>query len=160
MLQRGKELHGVFYGAAGAAPLWVALARSGPDVRARSGTCVTGEQVRLAQQHEREGRLRQALELLGIAARAGDADAQFILGSRLLVGHDAPRLTLEGAQFLAMSAEAGHPDALLLSAVLAAAGCDRPQNWGAAFSLLELAARAGSASALRQLNLLGPFEKF
>lgn len=86
---------------------------------------------------------------------AGDAQAQYELGARLLVGRGVPAAPRDGARLIAASAAQDNTDALQLSAVLAAIGIGGAQNWDTAFALVRRAAEKGDARARGQLLLLG-----
>jgi hypothetical protein len=116
--------------------------------------------VARAFQHERDGRAEEGLRLLQQAAHAGDACAQAVLGGRLLVGHNAPRLPDRGARWVTLAAGAGNPDALVLSAKLSAVGCERPQDWRAALGFLQAAADRGHPLAQQQRAQLGAPDAF
>jgi len=116
--------------------------------------------VARAFQLEREGRIQEGLRLLQQGAHAGDVSAQAVLGGRLLVGHNAPRLPDRGARWVTRAAEAGNADALLISAKLSAIGCERAQDWRVALNFLQTAADRGHASAQQQAQLLGPADAF
>ncbi|MBC7770779.1 MAG: 2OG-Fe(II) oxygenase [Phycisphaerales bacterium] len=88
-------------------------------------------------------------------AGAGDARAQFELGSLLLVGRGAPWAPQQAYKLLDAAAAQNEPNALLLSAVLSALGEGRAQDWTKAHQLVERAAAAGDARAKAQLALLG-----
>lgn len=88
-------------------------------------------------------------------ASAGDAQAQYQFGARLLVGRGVPASPRDGARLIAMSAMQGNTDALQLSGVLAAAGIGGAQNWDAAFEFVRRAAEKGDARAKGQLLLIG-----
>ncbi|MGE0741646.1 MAG: prolyl hydroxylase family protein [Hyphomonadaceae bacterium] len=86
---------------------------------------------------------------------SGDARAQFALGSRMLVGRDAPYAPEEALRLIAAAAAQAEPAALNLSAVLAALGVGRKQSWDEAYALVARAAPAGDARAQGQIALLG-----
>lgn len=88
-------------------------------------------------------------------ASAGDAQAQFELGARSLVGRDAPFAPQDGAMLIAASARQEHADALQLAAVLAALGIGGAQDWSAAFEFVRRAAAKGDARARGQLDIVG-----
>jgi predicted 2-oxoglutarate/Fe(II)-dependent dioxygenase YbiX len=88
-------------------------------------------------------------------ARAGDARAQFELGSRLLVGRDGPYAPDEAFKLIEAAAKREDTRALQLFAVLAALGVGRQQDWSSAFDLVRRAAELGDASARGQLAIIG-----
>lgn len=84
-------------------------------------------------------------------AGAGDANAQYELGARLLVGRNAPFAPDEARRLIDASALAGDAEALQLAAVLAAlAG-----RWPEAFELVDRAAQSGDVRAQTQLSIVG-----
>jgi len=92
-------------------------------------------------------------------AAAGDARAQYELGSLLLVGRGAPWAPEQAYKLIDAAAAQGEANALQLAAVLAALGEGRSQDWAEAHDLVARAAQAGDARAQGQLALLGaPFE--
>ncbi len=88
-------------------------------------------------------------------ANAGDARAQYELGTRLLVGRNAPFAPEDGARLIEASAQQQDTDALQLYAVLAALGIGRAQDWRQAFDLLRAAAEQGDARARGQVAVIG-----
>lgn len=115
-------------------------------------------QLQLAQQYEREGRHQEALSLVREAARAGDAQAQFMRGAYLVRRSHEERI--EGIDLIAQSAASNFPQALHQLAVITAAGHGRAQDWREALSLLARAASLGDPRAQAQLDLLGPPSSF
>lgn len=111
--------------------------------------------VELALQHEREGRFQEAVNVLGAAAMAGDARAQFMLGLRLLPFGNDPQDRAQGVTFIEMAAKQGDGAALHFAAVLAAAGYAGAPDWEAAMTRLRGAAAKGHAGAAGQLAALG-----
>lgn len=122
-------------------------------------TQIAAGQVKLALQYEREGRRSEARALFEDAARAGDAQAQYLLGVRIINGGRAAG-PARGVELVNEAAAQGHGPALALAAVLAAAGYGVNQDWRAAMDLLAKAAQAGDLRARLQLALLGPPDKF
>jgi hypothetical protein len=88
-------------------------------------------------------------------ARAGEARAQFELGSRLLVGRDAPYALQEGVRLIEAAGQQQDTGALQLLAVLSALGVGRAQDWSAAFDLVRRAADLGDERARGQLRVVG-----
>lgn len=88
-------------------------------------------------------------------AGAGDANAQYELGARLLVGRNAPFAPEEAARLLDAAVKQENTSALQLSAVLSALGIGRTQDWNAAFDLVRRAAEKGDARAHGQLEVIG-----
>jgi prolyl 4-hydroxylase len=87
-------------------------------------------------------------------ASAGDADAQFTLGARLLASPDSPDAFARGAALVERAAASGHAEATCMQATLEAIGAGRRQDWNRALDCLELAAGRGSERARAQLRLL------
>lgn len=87
-------------------------------------------------------------------ADRGDPRAMLLLGSRLLVGNQAPFDPVAGLSWVNKAAQAANPDAYNLLATLSAAGAWVPQNWQHAVDLLATAAEMGSEDARRQILLL------
>jgi len=94
------------------------------------------------------------LDTLNQSARNGDARAMSELGSRLLVGIDAPRDTLAAMGWLSAAAERKEIGAIALLAALKAMGANGPPDWTAALELIQRAAALGSRDARAQLLLL------
>lgn len=88
-------------------------------------------------------------------ANAGEAQAQYELGARLLVGRNAPFAPQDAVRFIAAAAQQENTDALQFSAVLAALGIGRTQDWREAFDLVRRAAEKGDARAQGQVAVLG-----
>lgn len=83
-------------------------------------------------------------------ADSGDAEAQYALGARLLVGRDAPYAPPEAAAQLQRAAQQGHNGALCLMATWRA----RLSDWPSATWCLQRAQENGDVFAGRQLELL------
>jgi len=92
-------------------------------------------------------------DLRGRADR-GDATAMIKLGSRLLIGDNAPLDQQEGFAWIGKGAEAGDAGGLALMAALTGIGAFAPQSWAQALDYLARAAERGSVSAQGQLRLL------
>lgn len=103
----------------------------------------------------RETTLVSDLANLQQRAAAGEAQARYELGARLLVGRDAPFAPQQAHALLAAAADQGDGDALRLMAVLAALGEGGPQSWPAAWAFLTRAAAGGDVLAQAQLDILG-----
>ncbi len=88
-------------------------------------------------------------------ANAGEAQAQYDLGARLLVGRNAPFAPQDAARLIDAATRQEHADALQLSAVLAALGIGRAQDWPGAFDLLRRAAEQGDTRARGQVAVIG-----
>lgn len=88
-------------------------------------------------------------------ASAGDANAQYELGARLLVGRNAPFAPEDGARLIDASAKQEDTNALQLAAVLSVLGIGRAQDWSAAFDFVRRAAERGDARARGQLDVIG-----
>ncbi|HTT97324.1 MAG TPA: hypothetical protein VMF58_04700 [Rhizomicrobium sp.] len=92
---------------------------------------------------------------LRIAADAGDNAAARTLGTRLLVGRDAPFAPEEGVRYVRLAAENGDAEALTIMATLSGGGVwGVPHSWPNALDYLLAASEAGSASARTQLCLI------
>lgn len=92
---------------------------------------------------------------LRAAAARGEAAAQLDLGSRLLVGKDAPVDTEEGIALVRAAAEQGHAPAFNLMATLTAVGAWTQHSWPQALAFLVQAAGLGDEDARTQLMLIG-----
>jgi hypothetical protein len=89
-----------------------------------------------------------------VQAAAGDADAQFALGTRLIAQADTFGKFEQAAALIEDSASRGHAEATCTLATLAAVGAGRPRDWSRALDHLQLAAELGSEHARGQLRLL------
>ena len=116
----------------------------------------THAQLKLSMLLDQRGHHGAALELLKKAAQPGNAEAQFLLGARLLVGRAAPYDPDEGARWISAAARQGMPQALSLMSVLALVSGD----WAAAAKLMSEAALRGDARAREQMAILGDGSKF
>ena len=94
------------------------------------------------------------LEALHLHAEQGDPAAMRLLGSRLLIGDNAPLDQQEGFAWIGKGADAGDIVALELMATLAGIGAFTPQSWPRALDYLRQAAERGGASAQGQIRLL------
>jgi prolyl 4-hydroxylase len=92
--------------------------------------------------------------LLRTAAKAGDVSAMRDLGTRLLVGRDAPFEPQEGLALIERAAAHDDADAACLLATLKGAGAWTQQSWPDALRLLLRAAELGSHDAQAQLIML------
>jgi len=90
------------------------------------------------------------MESLQQGAEAGNAQAQYQLGARLLVGRGAPFAPPQGLKWVQAAASQRHPQALALLAVLTSLSGD----WPEAFKLLRRAADAGEPLARVQAGIL------
>jgi len=86
--------------------------------------------------------------------KAGDVSAMRELGSRLLVGRDAPFEPREGLALIERAIERDDPGATSLLATLKGAGAWTQQSWPDALRLLRRAAELGSHDAQAQLIML------
>lgn len=93
-------------------------------------------------------------QALARARYAGDPPGLTDIGTRLVVGREAPLAPIDGAALITEAAQQGHPKAWSYLAVLAAAGVGRSQSWGEALDALRRGADLGDADAARQLDLL------
>jgi hypothetical protein len=85
---------------------------------------------------------------------AGNPQAMTELGTRLLVGREAPHSPADGAALIAHAAQEGDSGAWRHAAVLAATGVGRSQSWGDAFEAMSRASALGDTDAKRQRDLL------
>lgn len=86
-------------------------------------------------------------------ASAGDSEAQFELGTRLLADRGSNETFERGAAWVEAAAARRHAEATCLLATLEAVGAGRPQDWDRAFDGLRRAADLGSERAESQLRL-------
>jgi hypothetical protein len=107
-----------------------------------------------ARRLDSAGRHGDGLAELRRVADLGHAPAMTRLGSRLLIGENAPVELKEGVAYVSSAAERGDPDALTILATLAAAGVLTPPSWTTGLDLLQRAASLGSQAARAQLRLL------
>ncbi len=84
----------------------------------------------------------------------GNPAAITALGTRLMVGRDAPFSPLDGLELLNEAARQNDADAHAYLAVTAAAGTGRAQNWADALDALAKATNLKHARAVKQLHLL------
>jgi len=91
---------------------------------------------------------------LRTAAKAGDASAARELGTRLLVGRDAPFEPREGLALIERAAACDDAEATSTLATLKGAGAWTQQSWPDALRLLRRAAELGSHDARAQLIML------
>ena len=124
------------------------------EAPAPQATALVGQ----ARDLDAAGRHDDAIENLRRAATLGHPGAMAALGSRLIIGQNAPVDHLEGAKWLAKGAERDHIDALTLMATLCAAGVLAAPDWPGALNYLQRAAGLGSARARGQLRLLARSE--
>jgi prolyl 4-hydroxylase len=122
--------------------------------RAESGD--PGAQMTLAILLDNRGMHQQALSWLRSASENGYAEAQYVLGARLVVGRAAPFEPEEGAKWLSSAANQGMPEALSLMAVLSS----MTQQWTEATTYLKDAAERGDARAQQQVALLADPSRF
>lgn len=111
-------------------------------------------QVHLAAQLDAEHRHEEAVAVLRRGAALGHARAATVLGTRLLVGRDAPFAPREGVTLISDAAQAGDAGALAHLATLTAAGLLVAQSWSGAAELLAQASARGSTWAQSQLLVL------
>jgi hypothetical protein len=111
-------------------------------------------QLAAVRELDEQGRHHEAVEALRLLARSGEAAAMYLLGTRLLIGRNAPLAPQEGIVLLTDAAQRDNPEATAQLATLNAAGSWMPQNWPVALDLLQQAAALGSARARGQLLLL------
>ena len=92
---------------------------------------------------------------LEAAATAGDAEADFALGRKLLAEASTFEAFDRACALIDSAAGRDHPEATCLLATMAAVGAGRARDWERALDLLVLAAERGSEHARGQLALLG-----
>jgi len=85
---------------------------------------------------------------------SGDTAAMTALGTRLLIGRDAPFEPEEGAKLIASAVERGDAQAMSVMATLKGAGAWTSPSWPDALALLQRAAEGGAADARAQLVML------
>ena len=95
----------------------------------------------------RSGRPRDAVVFIEEAARAGDADANFLVAHWLLYGSDRPRDAKAACRHLERAARAGKADAMRVLAHLIANGTGCEADLDKALALLRDAARSDSIAA-------------
>ena len=116
-------------------------------------------QFALARALDGEGRHPEALDWLGRACDAGDAEAALLLGVRLFTGQAAPKSLKDGVTKIARAAECGSAEACAYLAAFAAEGMALPQDWTAALDWLATGAERGDGRCRAQLRLLAPDAK-
>lgn len=94
------------------------------------------------------------VEDLRAKARSGDLDATTALGTRLLVGRDAPFEPQEGVRLISLAVERGDAQAMSVMATLKGAGAWVQPSWDDSINLLGRAAEGGSQDARAQLLLI------
>jgi TPR repeat protein len=92
------------------------------------------------------------LEEALVRARAGDAGAQYQVGTMVLMGKGARQDFTQGAKWIEASAKAGLPQALVALANLADVGLGVPLDPARALALRQQAARSGDPTARGQLE--------
>ncbi len=113
-------------------------------------------QTTLAFLLDKRGMHESALNWLRSASNNGYAPAQYVLGSRLVVGRAAPFDPNEGAKWVSSAAHQGMPEALATMSVLASlAG-----QWNEAVTFMKRAADNGHESARDQVELLASPQLF
>jgi len=122
--------------------------------RAESGD--PGAQMTLAILLDNRGMHDHAVNWLRAASQSGYAEAQYVLGARLVVGRAAPFEPEEGAKLISAAANQGMPEAQAMMSVLATmAG-----QWTEATNFLRDAAAGGDERAKQQVALLGDPARF
>ena len=122
-------------------------AAEGGDLRA---------QFALARALDGEGRHDEALDWLGRAGDAGDAESALLLGVRLFTGRAASKSLTDGVARIVRAAECGSAEACGYLAAFAAEGMSLPQDWNAALDWLAAGAERGDTRCRAQLRLLAP----
>jgi prolyl 4-hydroxylase len=95
----------------------------------------------------RSGRPRDAVVFIEEAARAGDADANFLVAHWLLYGSDRPREAKTACRHLERAAQAGKADAMRVLAHLVASGTGCEANLDKSLALLRDAAGSDPIAA-------------
>lgn len=122
--------------------------------RAESGD--PGAQMTLAILLDNRGMHDHAINWLRAASENGYAEAQFVLGARLVVGRAAPFEPEEGAKWVSAAANQGMPEALALMSVLAT----MTNQWNEATSFARDAAEHGDPRSQQLVALLGDSARF
>ncbi len=122
--------------------------------RAESGD--PGAQMTLAILLDNRGMHQHALNWLRSASEGGYAEAQYVLGARLLIGRAAPYEPEEGAKWISAAANQGMPEALSLMSVMAT----MTLNWNEAVVFLKDAAARGDVRAQQQVSMLADPRRF
>jgi prolyl 4-hydroxylase len=110
----------------------------------------------IAEEAERlagSGRLADAVRLLEVGARRGDADALFALAVWRLAGRHLPRDLVQSRTLFAHAAQGGRADALAIYLAFVANGTGAAADWAEAMRLLTGFARS-DAAAREQLELI------
>jgi len=94
------------------------------------------------------------IEDLRTRARSGEAAAMTALGTRLLVGRDAPFEPQEGVRLIASAVERGDAQAMSVMATLKGSGAWVQHSWDESMDLLGRAAEGGSKDAREQLLMI------
>lgn len=115
-----------------------------------------GAQMTLAILLDNRGMHEHAVNWLRTASQNGYAEAQFVLGARLVVGRAAPFEPEEGAKWISAAANQGMPEALSLMAVLAS----MTHQWAEASTFMRDAAERGDVRAQQQMALLSDPKRF
>jgi hypothetical protein len=97
-----------------------------------------------------------AINWLRQASESGYAEAQFVLGARLVVGRAAPFEPEEGAKWVSAAANQGMTEALSLMSVLASMA----NQWNEATVFMRDAAQRGDLRAQQQVAILGDPARF
>ena len=100
------------------------------------------------------GRYQQGMDLLGEAARRGDADALEMLAGMALAGQIVERDLPLARDLFGRAAKAGSASAAATYRAFIANGTGGPPDWGAAMKLLDEAARS-DPSAAREIEVIG-----
>jgi len=99
------------------------------------------------------GQVAEAVRILSDASRAGDPDADFLLGIWLLSGQYLVRKLAVSRQAFGRAAAAGHAQARAIHIAFLANGTGGPPDWREAVRLLGIAATSDPVAA-KQLDLI------
>lgn len=113
------------------------------------------QKIKAALRLEEKGRYREATDVLTEAARAGSAEAQLLLGQRMMPAVNGQAVQAQGLKLVESAVRQGLPEALHFYAVLAGSGFMRAPDWNAAMSAMREAANKGHKRAADQLAVLG-----
>ena len=101
-----------------------------------------------------EGDYETALLYLGLAAEAGNVDAQFRLGSMYVQGEGVPMDPELGAHYMKLAADQGNINAQNNMGLIYENGFGMPQSYENAAKYYQLAADQGYASAQNNLGMM------
>lgn len=108
----------------------------------------------LAQVAEQQGRVQEAVNWVGQAAKSGLPSAHARLGLWQLVGYGVAQAPAQGVERIVAAANTGDLFGLNLASIVDAGGIGTPRNLPRAIQWLAMAAQQGDESAACQLGLL------